>query len=110
MYCLPFLYYQLLTGARLGFYTPIKAAVCGNQKQTLGIKILSGGLSGGLAAAVTTPIELVKVRWCADYPLPPKAFAPFAPFGHFLNETKHEVLLHGAKMRCSFPDDLGPLY
>ena len=50
-------------GARLGFYTPIKAMVCGDHKQTLGMKVLAGGLSGGLSAAVTSPMELIKVWW-----------------------------------------------
>lgn len=49
-------------GARLGLYTPIKAAIAGDGKQTLQLKILSGSLSGGLAAAVTSPIELIKTR------------------------------------------------
>lgn len=50
-------------GARLGMYTPIKVALCGEgTKPSLEMKILSGSLSGGLAAAVTSPIELVKVR------------------------------------------------
>ena len=33
-----------------------------NIKPSLELKILSGSLSGGLAAAVTSPIELIKVR------------------------------------------------
>lgn len=50
-------------GARLGMYTPIKAAICGdNAKPPLEMKILSGSISGGLAAAITSPIELVKTR------------------------------------------------
>jgi len=49
-------------GARLGLYTPIKTLVADDKPMTLGIKILSGSLSGGLAAAVTSPIELVKTR------------------------------------------------
>eukprot|EP00195_Chlamydomonas_chlamydogama_P006491 CAMPEP_0202901760 /NCGR_PEP_ID=MMETSP1392-20130828/14521_1 /ASSEMBLY_ACC=CAM_ASM_000868 /TAXON_ID=225041 /ORGANISM="Chlamydomonas chlamydogama, Strain SAG 11-48b" /LENGTH=313 /DNA_ID=CAMNT_0049588371 /DNA_START=335 /DNA_END=1276 /DNA_ORIENTATION=+ len=49
-------------GARLGLYTPIKAAIAGDGKQTLELKVLSGSLSGGLAAAVTSPIELIKTR------------------------------------------------
>lgn len=50
-------------GARLGLYTPIKTMICGeNKKVSLEMKILSGSLSGGLAAAVTSPIELVKTR------------------------------------------------
>ncbi|MEW5310807.1 MAG: hypothetical protein WDW38_002568 [Sanguina aurantia] len=50
-------------GARLGMYTPIKVALCGEgSKPSLNMKILSGSLSGGLAAAVTSPIELVKTR------------------------------------------------
>lgn len=50
-------------GARLGLYTPIKTAICGETvKPSLEMKVLSGSLSGGLAAAVTSPIELIKTR------------------------------------------------
>jgi len=49
-------------GARLGLYTPIKAAICGDVKPSFEMKVLSGSLSGGLAAAVTSPIELIKTR------------------------------------------------
>ncbi|GLI68255.1 hypothetical protein VaNZ11_012609 [Volvox africanus] len=50
-------------GARLGLYTPIKTLICGESaKPTLEMKVLSGSLSGGLAAAVTSPIELIKTR------------------------------------------------
>lgn len=62
-------------GARLGLYTPIKAMICGEQSMPpLQMKILAGSLSGGLAAAVTSPIELVKTRLQAAGrdPLAPK--------------------------------------
>ncbi|KAG1659971.1 hypothetical protein FOA52_010604 [Chlamydomonas sp. UWO 241] len=49
-------------GARLGMYTPIKSALVGEGKQTFATKILAGTLSGGFAAAATSPIELVKTR------------------------------------------------
>lgn len=52
-------------GARLGLYTPIKGMIMGegnDAKQSLQLKVLSGSLSGGLAAAVTSPIELIKTR------------------------------------------------
>lgn len=49
-------------GARLGLYTPIKTVICGEGKPSLEMKVLSGSLSGGLAAAVTSPIELIKTR------------------------------------------------
>ncbi|GFR52872.1 hypothetical protein Agub_g15500 [Astrephomene gubernaculifera] len=50
-------------GARLGLYTPIKFLICGdNAKPSFEMKVLSGSLSGGLAAAVTSPIELIKTR------------------------------------------------
>lgn len=51
-------------GARLGLYTPMKTLLCGEAaKPSLEMKVLAGSLSGGLAAAVTSPIELIKVRW-----------------------------------------------
>jgi solute carrier family 25 uncoupling protein 8/9 len=48
-------------------YTPIKTAMAeatgtSNLPMSLQMKILSGSLSGGLAAAVTSPIELIKTR------------------------------------------------
>lgn len=73
-------------GARLGLYTPIKALVVGDvgiinsssssttsgirpssstksaAAASLELKVLAGSLSGGLAAAVTSPIELIKTR------------------------------------------------
>jgi len=49
-------------GARLGLYTPIKTALVPEGSPSLNMKILSGSLSGGLAAAVTSPIELIKTR------------------------------------------------
>ncbi|KAL6750152.1 mitochondrial carrier domain-containing protein [Haematococcus lacustris] len=51
-------------GARLGLYTPIKSAIMGGNSSSASfeLKVLSGSLSGGLAAAVTSPIELVKTR------------------------------------------------
>jgi len=50
-------------GARLGLYTPIKTVIAGDVPvQSLSQKILAGSLSGGLAAAATSPIELVKTR------------------------------------------------
>jgi len=50
-------------GARLGLYTPIKSIITKDAKHpSLEMKVLSGSLSGGLAAAVTSPIELIKTR------------------------------------------------
>ena len=70
-----------LGGARLGLYSPIKAALsrtlsmaatednAGRSRSSsssnssgFGVKVLSGGLSGGLAAAGATPVELIKTR------------------------------------------------
>ncbi|KAJ9520062.1 hypothetical protein QJQ45_030136 [Haematococcus lacustris] len=44
-------------GARLGLYTPIKSAIMGGNSSSASfeLKVLSGSLSGGLAAAVTGP-------------------------------------------------------
>lgn len=49
-------------GARLGLYTPIKTMLVPEGQPSLNMKVLSGSLSGGLAAAVTSPIELIKTR------------------------------------------------
>lgn len=60
-------------GARLGMYTPLKHAIVAATSPpqaagapplacTLEQKIAAGSLSGGLAAAVTSPIELIKTR------------------------------------------------
>jgi hypothetical protein len=46
-------------GLRLGLYSPIKAAVNGDT--SFGRKLLAGSLSGGLAAAISSPTELIKV-------------------------------------------------
>ena len=52
-------------GARLGLYSPIKGLVSegiGASPNSFELKVLSGSLSGGLAAAVTSPIELINTR------------------------------------------------
>ena len=48
-------------GARLGLYTPIKQ-ILSKDKPSFTEKLLAGSLSGGLAAGVTSPIELLKTR------------------------------------------------
>lgn len=49
-------------GARLGLYTPIKTMLVPEGQPSLNMKVAAGSLSGGLAAAVTSPIELIKTR------------------------------------------------
>ena len=61
---------------RLGLYEPIKSALSvrlgsvqqdGKKRNTsLLVKIVAGGLSGALAAAITNPIELIKVAAQSD--------------------------------------------
>ena len=48
-------------GARLGMYTPIKNILIGDEKPTFAMKVAAGSISGGVAAAITSPIELIKV-------------------------------------------------
>ena len=48
-------------GLRLGMYTPIKSAMAGDNS-SIGIKVVAGTISGGVAAAISSPAELVKVR------------------------------------------------
>ena len=47
-------------GARLGLYTPIKNRISNDLPPNFYQKMLAGSISGGLAAAVTSPIELIK--------------------------------------------------
>jgi solute carrier family 25 uncoupling protein 8/9 len=52
-------------GLRLGLYSPIKASVKsmgGQEELSFGGKLAAGTLSGGLAAALTSPTELIKTR------------------------------------------------
>jgi len=50
-------------GARLGLYTPIKQLVSTSKGNPTFIeKVLAGTISGGLAAAATSPIELLKTQ------------------------------------------------
>lgn len=46
-------------GLRIGLYTPIKDMIAGGESLSLQSKLAAGCLSGGLAAAMTNPIELV---------------------------------------------------
>jgi len=61
-------------GARLGMYTPIKNILIGDEKPTFAMKVAAGSISGGVAAAITSPIELIKTRLqCAgNNPAKPK--------------------------------------
>jgi solute carrier family 25 (mitochondrial uncoupling protein), member 8/9 len=49
-------------GARLGMYMPIKTALYGDKKTSFTEKVTAGSLSGGAAAVVSSPIELLKTR------------------------------------------------
>lgn len=52
----------LYGGARLGFYTPIKQLLGGGKSSSFGTNLAAGVASGGLAAVMCNPTELVKVR------------------------------------------------
>lgn len=66
-------------GLRLGLYSPIKSALYtlgsspganssdGKDKLSFAGKLAAGSLSGGLAAAVTNPTELVKASWAKTF-------------------------------------------
>mmetsp|Transcript_15707 Transcript_15707/g.47345 ORF Transcript_15707/g.47345 Transcript_15707/m.47345 type:complete len:296 (-) Transcript_15707:589-1476(-) len=49
-------------GARLGFYTPMKRLVGVDQNPSFAGNLVAGSASGGLAAVICNPTELVKVR------------------------------------------------
>lgn len=49
-------------GARLGLYTPIKNRISNDLPPNFYQKMLAGSISGGLAAMVTSPIELIKTN------------------------------------------------
>jgi solute carrier family 25 uncoupling protein 8/9 len=69
-------------GLRLGLYNPIKSLMAGaggpqggdgprrgpapKDQAPVGLKVAAGSLSGGLAAALSSPTELIKARrsWC----------------------------------------------
>eukprot|EP01029_Cantina_marsupialis_P011726 TRINITY_DN260494_c0_g2_i2.p1 TRINITY_DN260494_c0_g2~~TRINITY_DN260494_c0_g2_i2.p1 ORF type:complete len:297 (+),score=52.66 TRINITY_DN260494_c0_g2_i2:47-937(+) len=51
---------------RLGLYGPAKSIVGADSDPTLLKKMLSGSISGSIAAGIANPIELVKVRLQAD--------------------------------------------
>ncbi|MEW5306128.1 MAG: hypothetical protein WDW36_008618 [Sanguina aurantia] len=54
----------LYGGIRLGLYGPIKELLAGQECRKLNLwdKIVAGSLSGGIAAVVTSPLELIKTR------------------------------------------------
>ena len=71
-----------LNGCRLGFYEPLRKALTtalynDSHKQSLGINIFSGAMSGILGAAAGSPFFLVKTRL--------QSFSPFLPVG-----TQHD--------------------
>lgn len=50
-------------GARLGTYSPIKRALGGDEEHiSLLRNLVAGSVTGGFAAAVTNPLDLVKTR------------------------------------------------
>ena len=50
-------------GARLGTYSPIKRALGGDEEHiSLLRNLVAGSVSGGFAAAVTNPLDLIKTR------------------------------------------------
>ncbi len=49
-------------GLRLGLYTPMKEIIYKYDKPSFINNIIAGSLSGGIAAGITSPIELVKTR------------------------------------------------
>lgn len=50
-------------GLRLGLYSPVKQVLGGREHNvTFAGKVLAGSLSGGFAAAISSPTELVKTR------------------------------------------------
>lgn len=59
-------YDDVPSGIRLGLYGPIKELLAGQECRKLNLwdKIVAGSLSGGIAAVVTSPLELIKV--CGD--------------------------------------------
>lgn len=49
-------------GARLGFYTPMKRLVGADENPSFAGNLVAGSASGGLAAVLCNPTELVKVH------------------------------------------------
>ena len=55
--------------ARIGLYEPIKQLIAGDKpvdQLPIGLKILAGVSSGGLASYIFSPVDLVKVRMQGD--------------------------------------------
>jgi hypothetical protein len=48
-------------GARLGLYEPIKRLIGGDTQPSFVKNVVAGSVSGGLAAVICNPTELVKV-------------------------------------------------
>ena len=56
-------YHHLSAGVRLGCYTPLKEALGATKENpSLLRNIAAGSVSGGIASAVTNPIDLIKTR------------------------------------------------
>jgi len=47
---------------RIGLYSPIKSAICGDATPNFMLKALSGSISGSIASLFCTPLDVLKVR------------------------------------------------
>ena len=53
----------IVAGIRLGTYSPLKRALGGDEEHiSLLRNLMAGSIAGGVAAAVTNPLDLVKTR------------------------------------------------
>ena len=52
------------TGARLGLYEPVKRLIGADAQPSFVKNVVAGSASGGLAAVICNPTELVKVSRC----------------------------------------------
>jgi hypothetical protein len=70
------------SSGRIGLYEPVRDALCGEGRllraDSIPGRVASGLITGGVAAAVTTPTDLVKVQYQAAGPGAPRPYASLA--------------------------------
>ena len=86
------------SGLRMGLYEPTKQLLGATDPSntSLGLKVLSGALTGCFGSALANPLDLIKVRMQSA-----TGAAPYASVGAALSAIRREGYPHGARAGSS---------